>query len=142
MTEDPEETRNCREGERRVSGHRYEIAVRVWFTWRLSDGTMGEGTGTTRNISSRGVCVVSREAPPFATVVDVMVAVPPVNREAESSGRLRGTGIVLRVCEESGFAAEVAFHLERAGASPKRSRQNEALSRNDEINIPRSTQIH
>jgi hypothetical protein len=139
MTEESSEgVRSCREGERRTSSRHYEIAVLAWFRWRSLDGSMREGSGTTRNISSRGVCMSTSQPPPIGTAIEVIVGVPPLKQGTEISGQLRGVGTVLRVSEGNSFAAEVVFQLERVGASPKRSRQLGVLSQEVEQQARRS----
>ena len=124
MTEEaPDGTRNCRQEERRTSSRRYDIAVRSWFTWQLQDGNRQESSGTSQNISSRGIWVATPEPPPLGTTIEVTVGVPPLKQGKEITGQLRGTGTVLRVSPGNGFAAEVDFQLERVGVLSRRTRR-------------------
>ncbi len=113
------EGRQCRrqdQNEARVK-KRYTIAVQVSFEWRGSDKTWYQGTGVTHDISAAGALILAPEAPPLGTEIEVMVMLPPVSQGITANGRLSGTGTVVRVTDAVSFAAEVTFHLLKAGNS-------------------------
>ena len=89
---------------------RFVIVALANFSWRTRNGMLHQAEGMTRDISSRGVFVVTQQSPAAGAVVDVDIAVG-----LGTSTRLRGTGIVVRTDspngQAAGFAAAVKFAL-------------------------------
>ncbi len=98
------------QSEARVT-RRYPIAAQVSFQWRGPDRTWFHGTGVTQDISASGALISSDDVPPLGAEIEVMVMVPSVKRGAPATGRLSGTGTVVRLSPPAGFAAAVAFHI-------------------------------
>src|SRR5450755_1228291 len=98
-----EERPSCsqEQSEARVT-RRYPIAAQVSFQWRGSDRAWFHGTGITRDISASGALILSDDLPPLGAEIEVMVMVPSVKRGATATGRLTGTGTVVRLTTSSG----------------------------------------
>lgn len=94
---------------------RYRLQVPAFYWWESADGTLQEAQGVTRDISDRGVFIVTKQLPPAGVRVEINVHLPSVNSAARSA-QLHGEGTVLRAAEaeagESGFAAAAVFHAE------------------------------
>ena len=97
---------------------RYRLPAPVSFVWERPDGQLQEGKGTIRDISDRGVFIITDTVPPVGAHLDVDVHLPSLD---VSSGavQLHGEGVVVRVetgaDEGRGFAARVVFQTEIAG---------------------------
>ena len=102
--------RRQKQGEARVT-KRYPIAARVSFQWRGSDKTWFQGNGVTHDIGASGVSILAHEVPPLGAEVEVTVMLPPVRPGATATGRLSGTGSVVRVADAARFAVAVTFHI-------------------------------
>jgi hypothetical protein len=110
------EERPCRrqkQSEARVT-KRYPIAAQVSFQWRGSDTTWLQGTGVTNDIGASGASILAHDVPPLGTDIEVMVMLPPVRQGATPTGRLSGTGSVVRVTGAAGFAVAVTFRIVKA----------------------------
>lgn len=99
---------------------RYRLNAPAFYWWESADGTLQEAHGVTRDISDRGVFIVTRHLPPAGVRVEIDVHLPSVSRAARSA-QLHGEGAVLRSSEaeagESGFAAAAVFHAESSDAA-------------------------
>jgi len=62
-------------GERRGS-KRFRLRLAVVFSWRDTQGIVQSGEGSSSNISSRGIYVRTKMAPPVGTVVEMAVFLP------------------------------------------------------------------
>lgn len=109
----------CRREERRVT-NRYLIQANAWFQWLESDGSLHEGNGATGDISSHGLLVQCAASPGIGVAIEVVVRVAP--RQAGGIRlQVRGRGKVVRQVADQGFAAALAFRIERSehlAASP------------------------
>jgi len=99
---------------------RYPLNAPVFYWWESADGTLQEAQGVTRDISDRGVFIVTRHLPPAGVRIEMDVHLPSVSSAARSA-QLRGEGTVLRSSEaeggEPGFAAAMVFHAESSDAA-------------------------
>src|SRR5271157_3547391 len=106
------------EGERdkRKTGRRFRISAAAQFHWLGSDGVWRESTGTTRDISNNGICILAHSFPLPGDAVEVIVNLPPLRRGG-SGVQLYGKGVAIRLEGEDGapeaFAAEVVFRVAR-----------------------------
>ena len=96
-----------------------DFTICTWSTFRFATiEHPGEGKGTIRDISDRGVFIITDTVPPVGAHLDVDVHLPSLD---VSSGavQLHGEGVVVRVetgaDEGRGFAARVVFQTEIAG---------------------------
>jgi hypothetical protein len=106
--------RRQKQSEARVT-KRYPIAARVSFQWRGSDKRWLQGTGVTHDIGAAGASILAHEVPPpLGAEIKVMVMLPPVMPDATATGRLSGTGNVVRVTDAVGFAVAVTFRIIKA----------------------------
>jgi hypothetical protein len=90
---------------------RYAMSATVSFYWDRGDGILQEGQGATRDVSSRGVFVVTDAAPRVGGQLELELYFKSPGRESKLV-RFRGEGKVIRAVKkggESGFAAEVLF---------------------------------
>jgi len=91
---------------------RYRVSVPVFFWWEQPDGTGQEGTGSTLDISSSGVAIVTDAIPGVGTRLQVEVHLPSTQTR-RIGAQLRGQGRVVRIERKKGtidgFAAEVDF---------------------------------
>jgi hypothetical protein len=98
---------------------RYPLSAPVCFCWEGAGGILQEGEGTTRDISVRGVFVVTKSPPPPGVLLELDVY-PPSPNGVPKSMRLHGEGKVIRVSArqgpESGFAVEAMFQTENSGS--------------------------
>lgn len=93
---------------------RYPMSAAATFCWDPGDGILREGQGTTRDISSSGVFVITDLAPRPGGRLELEIYLRPTGRESKFV-RFHGEGKVIRTIEkglESGFAAEVLFQTE------------------------------
>lgn len=87
---------------------RYSVKAAVSFWWD-SDGEVQEAGGTTRDISSYGVFVVSTLLPPIGEYLEIDVYLPSLPG-TEKSIEMHGGGKVVRAStegSETGFAAQI-----------------------------------
>jgi hypothetical protein len=109
----------CRREERRDT-NRYPIQANAWFQWLEADGCLHESNARTSDISSHGLFVQCASSPGMGVAVEVVVRVPP----GPAGGirlQIRGKGRVARQVADQGFAASLAFRIERSehlGDSP------------------------
>ena len=106
---------------------RFEIIAPVTFWWSPSGAPVHSGKGTTRNVSTTGVLVVTDECP--AKGAPIQMTIRMVSRKRGERGmKLKGEGIVTRVEKENRsaagtkpaqFAASVHFYLEPTGSTVK-----------------------
>ena len=82
---------------------RYRVSLPITFSWK-SENTFHEGSGTTRDLSTRGAFVFTTNIVPNGSELRMNVPVPPI-REGSRGSEMQGTGHVVRVQNE-GFAAE------------------------------------
>ena len=74
---------------------RYPVRARVLFSWNEERGIHLEGTGVTRDMSTKGVFVYSMVLPPKNASVDMEVAFPPL-RENAPPVRIHVRGRIVR----------------------------------------------
>jgi len=89
---------------------RFQMGVPVLAQWQDDEGNAHEAAGFSRDISARGVFVVSSAPPPEATKVTIEVLIPNL-REGSEEVHLRSEGLVVRV-EEKGRAAGCAIYCD------------------------------
>jgi len=90
------------------------MSAAVTFCWDPGDGILREGQGTTVDISSNGVFVVTDSALQVGGRLEVEVYLRPGSRAAVFL-RFHGEGRVVRASKKGsalGFAADVLFHSE------------------------------
>jgi hypothetical protein len=93
---------------------RYPMSAAVSFCWDPGDGVLREGQGTTLDISSSGVFVITDLALPLGGRLELEIYLRPTGRDSKFV-RFHGEGKVVRAAQkgsESGFAAEVLFQPE------------------------------
>jgi hypothetical protein len=93
---------------------RYVMSAAVSFCWDPGNGILQEGQGTTLDVSSRGVFVITESLPRVGGQVELEVYLRSPSRESKLV-RFYGEGKVVRTvtnAPESGFAAEVLFQTE------------------------------
>jgi hypothetical protein len=100
---------------------RYRVSATASFLWERADGLLEETSGAIRDISDRGVFIVTDTVPPVGAHLDVDVHLPSV--EAGSAAvQLHGEGVVVRIetraGEGRGFAAAMVFQTEIASGRP------------------------
>jgi hypothetical protein len=100
---------------------RYSLSAPASFWWRRGDGVLQEGHGTTLDISTLGVFVVTTFFPPVGRHLEIEVHLPAASG-VRRSVQLRGEGKVVRAGRigpgsESGFAAQVIFQSPSSGSS-------------------------
>lgn len=91
--------------------HRYQLAALATFSWKETKGKKHRGEGYTRDVSKRGVFIVSDSCPPSHTKLRLDVILPPLKYDS-APVQMRGQGQVVRVeqgrtAKRKGFAAEV-----------------------------------
>ena len=99
---------------------RYPLSAPALFMWARQDGKPQNGHGTTRDINTLGVYVLTDALPPVGALVQMEIVLPKLV-DSGPGMHLTGDGIVLR-CESSGakgvgvagggFAASVQFYPE------------------------------
>lgn len=67
------ENKNIRE---RRGSKRFRLRLAVVFSWRDTQGIVQSGEGSSTNISSRGIYVRTKLAPPVGTAVEMNVFLP------------------------------------------------------------------
>ena len=77
------------------SSFRYPVRAPVFFTWSDMKSQLRGGEGLTRDISSRGLFVLSADSPPAGMVVAVEVLLPRLD-EGGYGLRIEGRGYVTR----------------------------------------------
>jgi hypothetical protein len=92
---------------------RYCLALPVCVTWKDASGIIGEQVGTTRDISSSGVCV--RCPSPVRDGVEVGVRIDlPVALEGMTGSRMSAQGTVVRsqaaTAPDQGFEYGILFN--------------------------------
>jgi hypothetical protein len=93
---------------------RYPMSAVVTFCWDPGDGDLQEGQGTTLDISSCGVFVITDLVPRAGGRLELEIDLRPTGRDSRLV-RFHGEGKVVRTIKngsESGFAAEVLFQTE------------------------------
>ena len=93
---------------------RYPMSAAVAFCWDSGGGVSKEGQGTTLDISSCGVFVVTDVVPRAGDRLELEIDLRPNGRESRLV-RFNGEGKVVRTItngSDSGFAAEVLFQTE------------------------------
>ncbi|HXP82785.1 MAG TPA: PilZ domain-containing protein [Verrucomicrobiae bacterium] len=93
---------------------RYPMSAAVSFCWDPGNGILQEGQGTTLDVSSRGVFVITESAPRVGGQLELEVYLKSPSPESKLV-RFHGEGKVVRTSKkgrESGFAAEVLFQSE------------------------------
>jgi hypothetical protein len=121
---------------------RYEMRVPVSFLWPSPPRRTHRGNGVTRDVSPKGVFVVSPSCPPLGTVVRIEVLLPSLQRNS-SPIHMCGQATVVRVESGEGSAGAPGFAVEVAHFSllskSKLSTARTASSARDES--PRSGEI-
>jgi len=89
---------------------RYALEARVVFSWTDEQGVSQKGVGWTRDISPKGVYVVSSGCPPRSTAVALSVQLPVSDQQSRALS-LETQGRVLRVDQRrdgrgSGFSVK------------------------------------
>jgi PilZ domain len=107
------------------SESRYAIAAPVTFWWIVEGGSEAQnGSGVTRDISSRGVSIKAEVCPPKGSFVQVLIHLPQRPGSINAS-TWEGEGVVVRVEDEGdcspnrttvSFAALVHFSHEPSPA--------------------------
>jgi hypothetical protein len=90
---------------------RYPMSAAVSFCWDLGDGVLQEGHGTTLDISSNGVFVITDLALRTGGQLELEIYLRPTAQDSKFV-RFHGEGKVVRTTQkgtECGFAAEVLF---------------------------------
>jgi len=93
---------------------RYPMSAAVTFCWNPGVGTLEEGRGTTLDISSNGVFVITEAAPRAGDRLELEICLRLSEHEFKFV-RFHGEGKVVRTIKglsQSGFAAEVLFQTE------------------------------
>ncbi len=94
---------------------RYQLNAPVRFSWEGSDGQSQMFEGVTRDISMRGVFVLSAALPQVAACLELDVYMPAVSARGRAV-KLHGEGRAIRIepqlREGRGFAAEIFFESE------------------------------
>lgn len=81
--------------ERRGS-KRFRLYLAVVFSWRDAQGTVRSGEGTSFDISSRGIYVRTKFAPPLGTSVEMNVFLPQAAYEIRAA-EIHAKGQVTRI---------------------------------------------
>lgn len=92
---------------------RFQLRLPVLTKWADGKGQSHYGGGFSRDISLRGVFVMSSEPPPEATMISVTVVLPNV-REGSQELQLQSVGSVVRV-EQSGAITGYAIDCHFSG---------------------------
>jgi hypothetical protein len=96
---------------------RYLLSAPASFRWESSEGIPQKGEGTTRDISTKGVFVLSKLGPHPGADIEVDVYLPSLSGRPRSL-QLHGEGKVIRNVNsgapETGFAAEVFFDTDNS----------------------------
>jgi PilZ domain len=74
---------------------RYPVRASVFFSWDEERGIHLEGTGVTRDMSTKGVFVYSMVLPPKNASVDMEVTIPALREDAPSV-RIHVRGRIVR----------------------------------------------
>jgi hypothetical protein len=93
---------------------RYPMHAAVIFFWDPGTGILQEGQGTTLDLSSRGVLVITEMTPRVGGQLELEIYLRSPGRESKLVC-FHGEGKVVRRVtrgRESGFAAEVLFQTE------------------------------
>jgi hypothetical protein len=94
---------------------RFRVTAPVVFSWADARGQMQRGEGMARDISMRGILVITAELPDLGAYMELDVYLPPIGRRGRTF-KLHGEGKVLRIEQRKGgiekFAAEVFFQTE------------------------------
>lgn len=96
----------------RRASPRFGLRVPVLARWQDDLGNARDAAGFSRDISSRGVFVVSSFPPPKSTRVTIEVLIPNLKRGAQEL-HLRSEGSVVRVEEHdkaTGYAVDCDFN--------------------------------
>jgi hypothetical protein len=96
---------------------RYLLSAPASFRCECSEGIPQKGEGTTRDISAKGVFVLSKLGPQLGAHIELDVYLPSLSGSPRLV-QLHGEGKVIRKVNsgssESGFAAEILFDTEKA----------------------------
>jgi hypothetical protein len=98
---------------------RYPLSTAVTFCWDPGDGILQEGHGTTLDISSSGVFVITDLVPRAGGRLELEIYLSPAGGQSKFV-RFHGEGKVVRTNKtgaKSGFAAEVLFQAEASDSS-------------------------
>jgi hypothetical protein len=93
---------------------RYKLSAPVLFLWERSDGKLQESQGVTRDISMRGIFVLTAKVPEVGAYIELDAYLPAVSERGKTA-KLHAEGRVLRVealGATTGFAAEAFFQTE------------------------------
>jgi hypothetical protein len=96
--------------------NRYRLTVPVLFSWKDSHKSLQSSEGLTRDISMRGIFVLTADLPQEGACIELDAYLQTVGVR-DKLVRLRAEGRVLRVEQRAagrGFAAEVFFQPEPA----------------------------
>jgi hypothetical protein len=99
---------------------RYPLSAPALFMWASQDGKPQSGHGTTRDINTLGVYVLTDISPPAGALVQMEIVLPKL-ADTGPGMRLSGEGVVLRREPKGtkelggargGFAASMQFYPE------------------------------
>ena len=94
---------------------RYRLSAPASFSWKDSEGIPQKGEGITRDISAKGIVVLSKSAPQPGEHVELDVYFPSPNGWPRTV-QLHGEGEVTRNLDSSSsetcFAAEIIFETD------------------------------
>jgi hypothetical protein len=90
----------------RRRARRFQLHMPILAQWKSDEGTV-HGAGFSRDISDRGVFVISSTPPPEATKISVDVLLPSVAASQEL--HLRCEGLVVRVEEGRGLMGYAVY---------------------------------
>ena len=87
---------------------RYKLCLPLVFEWTDENGTVIQGAGFTRDVSTSGVFVTCDDLPPIKSAIRLQIALPSNKQVFPESLRLTATAEVLRFAgdgESAGFVA-------------------------------------
>jgi hypothetical protein len=84
---------------------RFRLIAEVTFFWFDMNGTRLRGQGTTQDVSSEGVLVVSQTAPPVGAALLYEVFLPKLSADSAPM-RMKGVGMVVRAAAALDKAGE------------------------------------
>ena len=88
---------------------RHDLTAPVKFAWSSRDGMRHDGAGTTRNLSARGLFIISEDAPPVGTTIVCKVNLNAARVESEVTVHARG--LVRRVETIDSVGTNAGFSL-------------------------------
>jgi hypothetical protein len=98
---------------------RYPLAAQVKYQWSARNLLMGEGEGSSRDISEAGTFVLTNALPPVGASIDVAIQLPAWQMGAAAL-RMEMTGEVVRVDVPPGQERKWGFAISAAKTLLKR----------------------